>query len=50
MPIFEACQTRLASQFLKHAKHAIFWSTPSTPYYEAYQVYKAREHDKYSST
>ena len=37
-------ETRQARHFIKHANHAIFWSTPSTQLYEARQARK-HSHD-----
>ena len=34
-------EARQARHFLKYAKHAILWRTPST---KAYQVHRARKH------
>ena len=31
---------------MKHAKHAIFWNTPSMSFYEAYQVCHFVKHTK----
>ena len=47
-------ETRQARYFLKHAKHAIFLSTPSTSFHGARQARKERQahvkHAKHAST
>ena len=37
------------ANFLKYAKHAILWSTPSTPFHGARQAFKYVKHAKLAS-
>ena len=46
MPFFETRQVR---HFIKHAKHAILWSTSSTLFYEARQARHFMKHSKRAS-
>lgn len=40
----------LRTSFKKHAKHAIFWSMPSTPFYEVHQARNPAKFIEHTST